>query len=505
MRLPLALLPAAAAGTAWAADIQWTPSFGITSLVTDNARGTTKATPDLLTTLTPGLDVTGTGDRIAFDLGYQLNSDTYLKAADLDALRHNLVANGHADLVPETLRIEASAFAAQVSTSQAGPVAATPRALGTNQTDTFGYTIGPVLTFHAGADTTATLSYQLGQSFFSQSGAAQTPGTQPASDSTSHDIAATLARQAEDARLAWTVDVKDQIAIQATDTVTTRTAELDPHYALSRGLSLIGFAGWEDIRHAAAAGSVGGPFYQGGVELTPGPSTKLKLYIGKRYGVLTPGIEFNRDITSRSTLTAAYTETVSQQESVVQNSVAFAVRDPATGAFIDSRTGLPFSVQGAAAASLTSSVVRTQSATVTLAVQGDLTTLTATAFRTVQQPVLTGGTPSPTETDLGQTLNLSRTLSEKATATLGVSTTASHVGAVTGTPATDSLRLSASAGLTYALNDTLSASCLYSHLSRFAPQTTAPQTTAPQTAAATGTTGGTTHENVISVTLRKTF
>ena len=112
---------------------EWTitPTIGVTATATDNVDlSSTQAKSSLVSDITPGISIEGSGSRASLHLGYQLHSLLYSTdpSANND-LQNSLNATGTLEAIENWLFIDASAFISQQSISAFG---AAPASSGVN-------------------------------------------------------------------------------------------------------------------------------------------------------------------------------------------------------------------------------------------------------------------------------------------------------------------------------------------------------------------------------------
>ena len=147
---------------------EWTitPTIGVTETATDNVRlSSTQAKSALISDITPGISIDGSGGRASLHLNYQLHSLFHSNDPSANnELQNSLSATGTLEAVESWLFIDASASISQQSISAFG---AAPASSGVNTnangniTETGNYTVSPYIRGAFGSYADYTLRYTL--------------------------------------------------------------------------------------------------------------------------------------------------------------------------------------------------------------------------------------------------------------------------------------------------------------------------------------------------------
>lgn len=145
--------------------LQWTlsPSLSVTEAWSDNLDLDPEGEEDsgFLTSVTPGVSLTGRGNRLEANLAYSLSAVFEHGDEDGDStdLFHNLTAGGTGELVERTVFLEADARASQSVENLGGGSGSDLTAGNDNLTQNYGVRVGPRLENRLGRFALSTLRY----------------------------------------------------------------------------------------------------------------------------------------------------------------------------------------------------------------------------------------------------------------------------------------------------------------------------------------------------------
>ncbi len=145
-RMVLAGLLTTGAGQAHAGDWLIQPRFSLTEIYTDNAQlEEVNPRSDLITTLSPGVSLVGTGARVRLNTQYTAQKQIFKNNDELSQLTHLLQSNGNVELVRDQVFV--TAFASMFPTVQnnLGQISNRNRnaRLNANRTDVVSYGFSP--------------------------------------------------------------------------------------------------------------------------------------------------------------------------------------------------------------------------------------------------------------------------------------------------------------------------------------------------------------------------
>ena len=489
-----------------AGDWRVTPSLGVTEALTDNARSTSNnRKSDLISTVSPGVSVIGTGRQLQLDFDYTFSYDKYLDNTDLDGWRNAFTGGGRAEVIKESVFLDLRGSITQESIDRRGAVTATERSSAGNTTDVYTYSVSPYWQNRFGSFAESELRYRFAQSIFGTPSSDVNDNTvdnpNSASDATTNQVSANLVSGADFGNLLWKLSGDASNTDRERGTLETRTGEVALQYAVTRTVSVLAGGGYDDIEDPTLIRDLTGPFWNTGLQLTPSPRTKLRFLGGQRYNDTNYAGELSYQITPRMTLAANYSDTILTQQTQFLTNLDNIERDQ-FGNFVDKRTGVNFSARNPGTLPLTDDVFREKTANASMRFFSDRNTYTVFVFHTKRESqsaavVGTDGTVfAPTnETVTGTSFNVTRSLT--AVVDAGLNFSYSHNKSDGGDNSSDNT-YRATASLGYLLNPTLRGAISYSYLNR--------QTSGGTPASLNTADGGDDLvENIVFVSLRKFF
>lgn len=484
---------APAAGAAASRGPAWTiiPSVSVNEAFTDNVFSTaTQRRSDLISTLAPGLFVTGASPRLQGVFNYSPQVIKYLDNTSQDQIQQNLFSNGTLTAVPDFLFVDGSAsISDQSRTGGRGFNNAAP--LPTAQsTQTIAYTGSPYLRFRVGDDGDAELRYTLSQTVFSgNTGSVIDPltGQNLGSISNSTQHAGTFTYNTGDAfsRLqfgflsSYIQFISGNGALNSRHAVDTLTGA----YAVTDQVSALFGGGYEKLAYPHQPQSdFAGPNWSLGARYQPRADRQITLTYGEVEGQNTFAGSMLYALTGDATLSAAYSEqNSSAQQQILQNLANSTQLSP--GLTINPTTGLPQAITNPNLA-LQNNIFRARNLQAGLTVERRRNHYSASFNRTEDTSLGAGGLD---QTTTGGVLSWSRDLTPNATGIMsaGYASTASTAASGAAAASTDALTFGVSVNV--ALSETLSAGANYA-LSRQTGGISAPILV-----------------DIVSVSLRKTF
>ena len=202
------------------------------------------------------------------------------------------------------------------------------------------FRVSPYLRNRFGGFAEGEVRYRLGKVFIDSQ---EDAGAATVSDSTNHGLNLSLDSGADFSRFRWSVNTLGTYEDRSDDDDVTRwEAGLDLEYAIDRSISVLAAAGYQFFEDGDDANDIEDPTWRVGFRWRPGPRTDLRVSYGRRDDNESAKIDFSYDISSRSSITAGYSEVLeNSQERLVRN-VSFIDLDPESDQFNDPQTGLPF-------------------------------------------------------------------------------------------------------------------------------------------------------------------
>ena len=334
---------AAAAALPWAAtgaEIQLTPSIGVTETFSDNVDLDRDGQEEeaFSTDVTPAISIRADAAR------YTSNFDAAV------TFRHQTGGDDKGmQILPgltgfSTVEVSKELFFVDFSSSVSQEL------LNTRENNTQSnrdmvqtYSLSPYLVSRFGGFADAELRYTFDTTLREGSGDGGDDGDGNAGDSTSNAIRAAL-NSGEDFRdLLWSVAASaSRRSRDGGDDVERKSINLDVEYIVDRSFSALGGAGFQKLDGGDGDDEVDDPTWYAGFAWRPGTRTDLRVTYGQRDNNNTLSADLSYDIGPRTTLVANYRDQLATgQERLAQN-LSFIGTDPNTGELIDTRTGLPF-------------------------------------------------------------------------------------------------------------------------------------------------------------------
>jgi uncharacterized protein (PEP-CTERM system associated) len=350
----------------WAGDWNISTSISDQEQFTDNSLYTAVNTrSDLITTISPGLAISGTSTRLQGTLNYSPTAYLYALTPSEDTIGQNLYANETATIIPDTFFLDARGYASMLpstpglATGPLGPTSATPNlGIGTNTqaippnelSQTLSLNASPYLVHRFDGFGTGELRYTLSDTDFSRPTSTSalappgttTPGTRQltnegtASFLTGEDFGPFVAR--------LTLDGAQSSGNGIYNGANQLLFTTDTAYAVTQRVSILATIGHEEINYSGIPPThIDDLVWGGGVLLTPAQSTSINLSYNHRNGASAPNILVVYSLSAITTLSATFSEGLSSSAQDIANNLAVSDVN-AEGQLIDTRTLLPLSI-----------------------------------------------------------------------------------------------------------------------------------------------------------------
>lgn len=386
-----------------AADWTIVPRVQGSVAVTDNARSAPRGDEeaDIVGVVTPGISATARGDRLTLDLDYALSWRQYLNNSDLSDLLHNGLASANAELIEDFAFVDARVSISQEvidrTSGRRGFGLVSPEDLETVAT----YEFSPYLRNRFGDLAQSELRYTF----------EQTLGGDEIEDATTNTLFGSLSTGPRFTR--WRSTLEGEAEEGSGNAVDRRRAQVNAEYGLIRGrFSVLAEGGYEEITGGGLREDIDGPFWAAGFSLRPGPRSSLRLLYGDRYDNPYWSGDASYRIGPRTFLRARYEETVETPETEIGGNLRYLGVDP-TGRFIDVRTGLPFDIREGAF-DLTAGPFRSERFTLSGDTRSGRNTFLLLSFVEDREFLVTGITESVVGVDFSVIRALDRTTTGSA-------------------------------------------------------------------------------------------
>ncbi|MHB0989846.1 MAG: TIGR03016 family PEP-CTERM system-associated outer membrane protein [Burkholderiales bacterium] len=313
----------------YAADWVITPNVNVNETYSDNMflAPSNQTVSGIISTITPGISITGKSDRLKLNLSYALEDMTYAENGLQNLLYNQLNSNANLELIKHTFFVDASASILQQPLTPFGPVSANSANLSGNVVNVDTVSISPYLTHQFDTFATGIARYTHTNATYSYGGT-PSPGTTnyayvygpPGVFSTNTDAEDyQLNSGSAFDRLSWGIDYNNAVnTYSGFPTTTISLLTTNWNYLLTPQFQLTSQIGYENDNYVYFGPRPQGLFWNAGFNWALSPRTKLAITAGKRFYGSTYSFNFNHY--SRMTVwNASYTQAVvssAMQESV---------------------------------------------------------------------------------------------------------------------------------------------------------------------------------------------
>ena len=295
-----ALLALAAASSAQAADWTITPFIGASEMYSENIflSPPPYQLSDFVTTITPGIRVQGTSDRLKANLNYSLQDINYARYSSMDYVNQQLSANGNADLIGKTLFLDAGASIMQQPLYAAGPMGYGNTSANGNLENVTTTSVSPYVTHRFGSFATGLVRYTHQTMDLSQAGPSNLNGYGGGYglgmyNSTVDTALATLNSGSDFNNLLWGLNLNNsRISYQGIQPMTIAQYSANVGYLITPRFKAIATAGYEDDSFAYIGQNPRSNFWNVGFDWSPSVRTKLEVTEGERFFGRTHSLNF---------------------------------------------------------------------------------------------------------------------------------------------------------------------------------------------------------------------
>lgn len=480
----------AAPGTpARAGDWLITPRMEVQELFTDNVLSTpVNRRSDLITTLAPGLNITGDSARLHGVFDYSPAFYKYALTPGQDVVGHNLYANGTATLVPDLLFFDAHAYAALqpvtpalttdlTSLGPAGGVGATapanafiptsiPKAQLTQVTTVIA---SPYVQRRFGGYGTGELRYTFARNDFSGGNNLATGAALPqgAADLTNEATATFITGDYFDRFTSQLLlDASRSSGTGVLEGARQNRAQVTTEIPLVGRLAALTTVGYEDLRFGGTPTvRIEEPVWGVGARLAATPERNLTVLYGRHDGITSPTASLNYALTPLTRVSASYSDGISTSSEDIEQNLLRSAR--LQDQVVDARTLLPLPIHNPLLG-IQLSLLRIKRLTAGAYLDNKRDHFAATLYReedlVLAQPTSQTGTSlRATTANLGWTRDLSPLATGQVTASYSWVT-------LLQTPVVNERIFAAGASLSYLFNPTLTGSVSYAFFHRDADQ-----------------------------------
>ncbi|MBV8614878.1 MAG: outer membrane beta-barrel protein [Acetobacteraceae bacterium] len=508
---PVAATPTEPGAPAWT----FTPAIGAQELFNDNIYQTeSNRRADLITAITPELELHGDTPRLNLNLRYAPVLEFYTRTPSADAVAQNLLGTATATLVPETLFVNARALASvQPSggglgglgdTALAAPSLPAGNGLGSdalpgvlalgkeNRAQTASAAVTPYLQHRFGTFGTGKVGVTLSASVISaDAGTAPIPGTVSAGTQRQETGEVTAQFQSGEAF----GRVRDFVLLDAarssgTGVLAGAHADIATNwvgYAVNRAVTPFAEFGAESLSYNTVPRvRIDDAVWELGVVLTPNPDSQLSIGYGHHQGIDSLDIRGYYALSARTRLTVSYTTALASDVQLLQSQLGLAAFD-ALGNPVDQTTGAPLFL-GNGLLSTQDALFRNRTLSLTATtLLGERDTVALSLQHQAQTPI---ASVNPAERGVGEdgtTVGAAWTHQISEATSLGASASYTRI-AYQVVPAVDERVIGATAGISHRLSETVTTFARYALLDR-----------------ASGYAGRSFTDNVVLIGIRKQF
>jgi uncharacterized protein (PEP-CTERM system associated) len=465
------------------------PSIELRQSFTDNAphapKGQEKA--DTFTSITPGISIAGSGDRLNLNLSYYFTRNQYFDNTELSDTQHNLLGAGTVELIEDMLYFDARGSISQQLENPTGPQSAGSVGSNANTRMVKSYSLSPYLRNRFGGFGDSELRYSFNQT---DQGAAGTTTTNAISETlTSGDDftrfrweADLNASETEASDVDNTASINDVFGGPAHDS-SRRLAAFSPEYVMSRYWSLLGSIGYEKIDDPTLVDEPNGIMGNAGVRVNPGPRSTFRVLWNHRFNSNYFTGDGSYLIGPTSRVDFAYTRDIQTSSSLYADNLSYLGTDQ-YGNFIDLRSLTTFQLDNTAFGISNAAFIQ-ERASLRFSTELQRDSFYAELYRETRdsQAALANQTTN------GLNLSWTRSISELMSLNVRLNYTDSEFDQISaGSEPREDQAIFGGPGLIYNFSESLTGTLNYDFLYRFS-----------------NAAGGDSRENIITVGVRKAF
>lgn len=304
----------------------------------------------LIFTLQPGISIRGTSSRIyggldaSVDLNFQEvfgNNRLNTKEGLIPAL--NLLGTTTIELAPDLLFVDASASVTQ-QTGNIGDASSLSQFVNANRSPTGAFRVSPYVPVHLGSYADAELRYTFGASLRGDRDFNDLNVFNQSFDNFFNTVGLTVRSGSRTSQYGpWTFQTFGSMQTRSDqDNINQAVVRLDWAYPLTHRLFLLAGAGWQVRDDGVSANDINAPIWALGARWAPHPDLDLTATYGQLDDRSNIYANLRYRIGPRTNMFVNFTEGLSTSGAEIVSNTAFLQIDPATGQFINNRTGAVF-------------------------------------------------------------------------------------------------------------------------------------------------------------------
>lgn len=320
-------------------ELQVFAAVSLAETYTSNATGTVGNNGyDLYTEPGIHLGAFQQSEHLSASLDYSLTGQYHARDHDLDQFINRLNAMANAELINQTLFLDAQAYAEPTALTRAGSLTAsdgTPT--DNNYRDTYGYSVRPTLMHQFGSAVETDLWVSQSGVFFVTPSSASTislPGFyQPPTNSNTTQIGARIAGLDDFVRLKWSLNASASNTYQsAHNSQKIRSATANLSYSVTNSLALIATGGYQTYHTSYLLNKdLDGPTILGGFQFAPSPDFYLYVQAGTQNNFPTYIGALNWNVTPLTMITANASDQVQTPQQQLLGNLQNSTGAPGTG------------------------------------------------------------------------------------------------------------------------------------------------------------------------------
>jgi uncharacterized protein (PEP-CTERM system associated) len=319
------------AGPMAVAEIQVLPRIQARQTWTDTANldAVGQRDGDLITTISPGVQISGSTQRIQAFIDYTLNGLIFWGTSSQSDIRHNLTAAVNTEVIRDRFFVDVRGQVNQQFQNFGGQVSNIQANFTQNRGTVQNYAVTPRWREEVGDWATAQLSYtyNVTEQNNERDAVVNGIGVGFVADSTGHLARFSLRDARNGDRFGWNWNTRynrvervnrfQNFDLESFDTI------LDLSYDLTRKITFLSSIGYEDIRDDTLVTDQKGSVWDVGLRFTPGPRTSIEGRAGRRFN----DTVFSGRASYRFSATDSITATYSEDITVANRNQAFIFGD----------------------------------------------------------------------------------------------------------------------------------------------------------------------------------
>ncbi len=313
------------------ADTELNPRVSSGLTLTDNRDFEHDAESDAIFSITPAINLRQEGGRSTTFLDYSMSGQYAHRDTEFDVV-HTLHGTNTLELVDDSFFLDSSASVDQRVIDNSEGVPVRENEASNNLSTVQRYSVSPVYVVQLGSFADSESRARVGY---------VTSDTDELSEETEYAVSQSFNSGRDFTSFQWSLfGTYIRTNREEQDDREQQTYRFDTETFVSREVTILAGIGYENIKDAELTNQPKGMIWDAGLRLTPGPKLTMEATYGERYEEQNIGARLDYKITSRTTLNASYTQTLTTEQQLLLSDLSFIGVDE-NGNLIDTRTGLP--------------------------------------------------------------------------------------------------------------------------------------------------------------------